>query len=183
MPDVAIEPGNTQGVLDWVGMSGIAMRLLLQTPLGTETLDGEIDIYVDLTDPVTRGIHMSRLYLLLGQQLELSPYNLAALLENMVVSHRGISSRGQISIRFDYLYQRPALVSDSSGWRRYPFCITAMIDADGNVQMNLESTITYASTCPCSAALSRQYIGDEFERTFAGRELNLDSIKGLAGQP
>ncbi len=41
--------------------------------------------------------------------------------------------------------------------------------ADGRLALRAEVTIGYASTCPCSAALSRQLVEQGFLRAFEGR--------------
>jgi GTP cyclohydrolase I len=75
-------------------------------------------------------------------------------------------------IDFDYLVRRPALVSDNSGWRRYPVSLIGEI-RDGEFRMEMSLRVLYSSTCPCSAALSRQLVQAKFADDF-GRADRLD---------
>ena len=68
-------------------------------------------------------------------------------------------------VDFDYVIRRKALVSDNEGWRRYPVSMIGMLeDQDFSLEMGLE--VLYSSTCPCSAALARQLIQDQFLKDF-----------------
>ncbi len=63
MPDIAGEAlEHPEGVLSWVGMDRIHLPITLP---GERAVLASVDAYVDLTDPSAKGIHMSRLYLLL----------------------------------------------------------------------------------------------------------------------
>ncbi|WP_180301726.1 GTP cyclohydrolase, FolE2/MptA family, partial [Xanthomonas phaseoli] len=54
-------------------------------------------------------------------------------------------------------------------WRAYPVHIAAQCRA-GRTTVQLQVEVLYASTCPCSAALSRQLLGDAFAQQHAGRD-------------
>lgn len=56
-----------------------------------------------------------------------------------------------------------------SGWRAYPVYIVAHCRA-GHTTIQLQVDVLYASTCPCSAALSRQLLSDAFVQQHAGRD-------------
>ena len=170
MPDVAshAQP-HVAGALDWVGMSGI------EVPVRFDAGDGEIartsarvDAYVNLTRADKRGIHMSRLYLLVDEYLgkhALDAAMLQTLLGEFLASHRDLSDQARIRISFDHLIRRSALRSGHSGWRAYPVAIEASLGADGFV-CELGTEVIYSSTCPASAALSRQLIQEQFARDF-----------------
>ena len=46
--------------------------------------------------------------------------------------------------------QLPALVSEGSGWRAYPVALGASL-AHGQVGFELDYSVLYSSTCPCSS--------------------------------
>ena len=170
MPDVAtqIQP-QLDGTLDWVGMNGI------QAPVCFDGGDGDVqrssalvDAFVNLTRSDRRGIHMSRLYLLVDQYLNAKPVDAAmlkSLLRAFLDSHAELADHARISIRFDHLVRRAALRSGNSGWRTYPISIEARLSADG-FHMELGTDVVYSSTCPASAALSRQLIQQQFLKDF-----------------
>jgi GTP cyclohydrolase I len=127
---------------------------------------------------------MSRLYLHLDQAFRdrtLSPATLRQILRSFLDSHEGLSDRALVRVDFDYVVRRPALASDNEGWRRYPVSmIGIMQDQEFNLEMGLE--VLYSSTCPCSAALARQLIQEQFERDFqAGEALDFEAVKAWLG--
>jgi GTP cyclohydrolase IB len=164
LPD-AQRAGGVYGVLDWVGMSDIAMPVRLTQG----SASARVDIAVDLIDPNARGIHMSRLYLLLDEALSsqmLSPALLKSILVEALHSHNGLSHRAKISLRFDLLLRRTALASGNSGWRAYPVKITACADHLGAFELRVCVQLLYSSTCPSSAALARQVLQQRFGEDF-----------------
>ncbi|WP_252716956.1 GTP cyclohydrolase, FolE2/MptA family, partial [Herbaspirillum sp. B65] len=63
LPDVARDERPAIALpLEWVGMRGIALPLQLDSG---KTVAASAEVAVDLPDPHAKGIHMSRLYLLL----------------------------------------------------------------------------------------------------------------------
>ena len=171
LPDVAVQAQpHLAGALDWVGMDGIEVPVRFDAGDGqVERASAQVGAFVNLTRPDKRGIHMSRLYLLVDEYLSARPLDAAtieALLRAFLDSHSELSDRARISIRFDQLIRRPALRSANSGWRAYPVSIEASLGAEG-FQLELGTEVVYSSTCPASAALSRQLIQDQFARDFA----------------
>jgi GTP cyclohydrolase IB len=180
LPDVARQcPSNGASAhtlpsasLDWVGMSGIDVPLCWQDVGTTHRVTAQADVHVNLPRADVRGIHMSRLYALLtalGEQSALSPRDVLAVLHQALDSHADCGStaaRVRLRLRFDVLTQRPGLLSTHlTGWRRYPVTLEATL-LDGTAQMSMACTVTYSSTCPCSAALSRQALTDAFSEAF-----------------
>ena len=170
LPDVAVHAQpHLAGALDWVGMADI------QVPVRFDAGDGEahrvsarVGAFVNLKRPDKRGIHMSRLYLQVEQVLGAQPLTvdvLRALLHGFLQSHEGLADRACLSIKFDQLVRRPALRSDNSGWRAYPVTIEASLVGDAFL-LELGTEVVYSSTCPASAALSRQLIQEQFSRDF-----------------
>lgn len=171
LPDVAIgaEPG-TGGALDWVGMNGIDLPVRCADGQGgAMTVPARISVHVNLSDAGARGIHMSRLYLALEQSLgeqTLTPFGLRSLLHVLVASHADLSRRARLRVDYTQMVKRRALVSDNAGWRSYPVTVEArLLDDRFSVQLGCE--VTYSSTCPASAALSRQLNQRQFDEDFA----------------
>jgi GTP cyclohydrolase I len=174
MPDIANEQQvEVAGALDWVGMNEIEMPVRIEDDAGGLIQSSAlVTAYVNLKDPDVKGIHMSRLYLHLDQgfgERSLNPCTLRQLLRSFLDSHEGLSDRALIRVDFDYVTRRPALVSDNEGWRRYPVSMIGILeDNEFSLEMGIE--VLYSSTCPCSAALARQLIQEQFAEDFAGAE-------------
>ncbi len=195
LPDIANEARPAvAGRLDWVGMGEIEVPVRLQTPDGESVASpARVSAFVNLQDPDARGIHMSRLYLHVDRALSsepLSPCALRRLLKEFLESHAGLSDRALLTVRFDHLLRRPALISDNSGWRSYPITLTATMER-GQFALELGLEVVYSSTCPCSAALARQLIQERFAADFtAGQPLDhaavlawLGSEQGICATP
>ncbi|WP_017462805.1 GTP cyclohydrolase FolE2 [Dyella ginsengisoli] len=172
MPDVAHQAQpHLAGALDWVGMDGIEVPVRFDAGDGeVQRASAQVGAFVNLTRPDKRGIHMSRLYLLVDRHLggsePLSAKGLEGLLQAFLESHKDLSDRARLSIRFDALVRRAALRSGNSGWRSYPVSVEASLGPDG-FALELGTEVVYSSTCPASAALSRQLIQERFAQDFA----------------
>ena len=185
MPDIAShEHHQPAGTLDWVGMAGIHQPFAIRDAGVVSHVHGEAQVYVDLADAQAKGIHMSRLYLQLERLAggePLTPASLHALLSELLESHAGLSTRAFLEIRFQHFVRRRALKSDNSGWNSYPVCIRAQLK-DGKPYVELGVDVTYSSTCPCSAALSRQLIQKQFEADFAASgTVDAEAVKAWLG--
>ncbi|MEM1412232.1 MAG: GTP cyclohydrolase FolE2 [Pseudomonadota bacterium] len=186
MPDIAHElQPEVAGTLDWVGMNDIELPVRIEDGSGSMIQStARVTAYVNLTSAEEKGIHMSRLYLHLDQAFRdraLSPATLRQILRSFLDSHEGLSDRALVRVDFDYIVRRKALVSDNEGWRRYPVSMIGhMHDQEFSLEMGLE--VLYSSTCPCSAALARQLIQEQFEKDFAsGEPLDFDAVKNWLG--
>ena len=173
LPDVAsTERAGVRLPLDWVGMSGIALPFtLMDSQLGEVACQGAAQLYVNICRPDIKGIHMSRLYLLLDEMADngaLTPRGVADFLRQKVASHHDISDQACFSLTFDFYSRRPALKSRYQGWKAYPVTLAARLE-NQQLVTELQLTIPYSSTCPCSASLSRQLLAREFEREFGGQ--------------
>ena len=187
LPDVAAQSSQQAMALEWVGMCGIASPVLIDG----QRLSAKIDAGVNLVDATARGIHMSRLYLALDQ-LEtenLTPALLKQLLQCFLDSHEGLSNKAYVRIHSDVLLKRPALVSPLAGWKSYPVSVEASLK-NGMFHVELKILVSYSSTCPCSAALARQLIQQQFIDDFANTSLQhadvlawLGSSKGIVATP
>ena len=181
MPDVANEARPAiAGVLDWVGMGEIELPVrILDAEGNTHSSGARVNAFVNLTRGDVRGIHMSRLYLHVDRALgaePLSPCSLRRLLKDFLDSHAGLSDRAMVQVHFDYLVRRPALVSDNTGWKSYPVSVTAVLER-GQFSLEVGVEAAYSSTCPCSAALARQLIQENFIAQFdAGAPLDREAV-------
>lgn len=194
LPDVAHQRVPLARPLDWVGMENIALPVRLPDGQGGQLqVAASIDLSVNLAHADARGIHMSRLYLELQDGLareSITPAGLRHLLQTSVDSQAGLATRARLRIRYEALLQRKALESDYAGWKRYPVEIEATL-ADGHLLLALSFAVEYSSTCPASAALSRQANAERFAEDFAAaRPLSVNVVhdwlaseRGLAATP
>lgn len=187
LPDIATQAARQALPLDWVGMCGIALPVLL----GGQRLSAKADAGVSLDDGEARGIHMSRLYLALAalERQDLSPSLLRQVLKEFLVSHDGLSNSAYLKIHCEVLLKRPALVSPLAGWKSYPVSISASLK-NQMFHVELKIEVPYSSTCPCSAALARQLIQQQFIDDFANKPLQhaevlawLGSSQGIVATP
>lgn len=183
LPDVALTSRSSHSTtLDWVGMSGIALPLVIKDVNEPEQrIDAKVQTYVNLNNPQVKGIHMSRLYLLLMQYAEKEVVTVAGLrefLSHLLDSHHDISDCANLNIDFDYLIKKPALKSQFAGWKDYPVTVNGFLE-NGKVVIELSVKVPYSSTCPCSAALARQLIQEQFSKDFDGRaDISVDEVEG-----
>jgi len=194
LPDVAGDAVALARPLDWVGMDHIALPVRIPDGAGGQLqVAADIDVAVNLGRADARGIHMSRLYLQLQDGLAreaITPAGLRHLLQDGIASQQGLATQARLRIRYDALLQRPALESGFSGWKRYPVEIEATL-AEGHLRITLAFEVEYSSTCPASAALSRQANAERFAEDFAAaRPLSvgvvrdwLASDRGMAATP
>jgi GTP cyclohydrolase I len=194
LPDVAGDAVALARPLDWVGMDHIALPVRIPDGAGGQLqVPADIDVAVDLARAESRGIHMSRLYLQLQDGLAreaITPAGLRHLLQDGIASQQGLATQARLRIRYDAMLQRAALESGFSGWKRYPVEIEAAL-AEGHLKLALAFAVEYSSTCPASAALSRQANAERFAGDFAAAHpLSvgvvrdwLASERGLAATP
>jgi GTP cyclohydrolase I len=194
LPDVAFDAAAAARPLDWVGMSNIALPLRVASGQGEAIqVAASVDVSVDLRDADARGIHMSRMYLQLQDAFAsetLTPAGLRRVLQALIEGQGGISGAARLVLRYEQLLLRPALASANAGWKRYPVEIDATL-RDGHLHLGLGFSVEYSSTCPASAALSRQLNAERFVADFAAAHpLStavvgewLASERGLAATP
>ena len=185
MPDVAGDAHSDHaGPLDWVGMDGIEMPVLLAGAGDhVQRVSARVDALVNLKRADARGIHMSRLYLQVDKQLSsdpLTPALLRRLLRDLLDSHADLSDRAKLRVRFDHLVRRLALASGHSGWRAYPVEIIACMHGT-QVDVELGVEVHYSSTCPASAALARQLIQERFVNDFPDAAVDRHAVLSWLG--
>jgi GTP cyclohydrolase I len=194
LPDVAADAVALARPLDWVGMANLALPVAVATAQGgTVRVAASADVAVNLRRAEARGIHMSRLYLALQDAFgdePMTPAGLRRVLQTLVETQGELSDAARLTLRFEHLLLRPALASAHAGWKRYPVEIDAQL-VGGHLKLALRVAVDYSSTCPASAALSRQLNAERFLADFAAaRPLSppavaewLASERGLAATP
>lgn len=157
--------------LKWVGMEQISVPLLIEVNKNHTAVNAQADLFVSL-DSDAKGIHMSRLYLLLNEYIAEQKFNqqtLAAMMDAMLSSQKGLSQQAKLNLKFELPILKPALLSNNSGYNAYPIEIE-VVQGNQSRQVNVSLTIPYSSTCPCSAALSRQLLSDAVESKFCEQD-------------
>ncbi|MDT9644346.1 MULTISPECIES: GTP cyclohydrolase FolE2 [Pseudomonas] len=180
LPDIAAQASRQALPLEWVGMCGIALPVVINN----QPSAAKADAGVSLDDGEARGIHMSRLYLALEmlEQENLTPALLRQILQRFLDSHEGLAHSAYLRIQLDLLLKRPALVSPLAGWKSYPLSIEARLK-NAMFHVELKIDVPYSSTCPCSAALARQLIQQQFIEDFANRPLQHADVLAWLGSP
>ncbi|MGV0759717.1 GTP cyclohydrolase FolE2 [Tistrella mobilis] len=170
LPDVSVtDRPDFPLPLRWVGFEGVDLPVVLPRH---GRLPARAGARVDLPAPAVKGIHMSRLYRLLDGLTDGQPVTasrLRAVLEAMIASHQdcGTTAAG-VTLDIGLPIRRAALVTEGlAGWRSYPVQIRANL-RDGAFRIRMRVTVTYSSTCPCSAALARELVADGFAAAFDG---------------
>lgn len=165
--------------LQWVGMEDIAVPFSLALSDGTLLpVAAKADLFVSLDRADAKGIHMSRLHLQLNQQLagkRLDSTSLARLLEAMIDSHQGISQNARVNLRFNVILEKKSLHSNEAGYQAYPITLSAR-QTGNKCSFELEFTIPYSSTCPCSASLSRQLYSEAINKQFSDSSIDKQAL-------
>jgi len=186
MPDIANHTrAQTEGTLDWVGMSNIEMPIMVASKGEAERMvSAHVDAFVNLKEAQAKGIHMSRLYLLLDELSTngtLTYQSLVTLLDGFISSHDDLSDQAKVQFNFEYHLRRKSLISGKEGWKAYPVTVTGLLN-QGQLTVELAIDVRYSSTCPCSAALARQLIQQAFQDKFSKQsELALADVHEWLG--
>ena len=148
MPDIANRAlEEAQSTLDWVGMSDVHQPLRVKDGESIKEVQAEVQIYVNLADPMAKGIHMSRLYLLLDEHANTRPLTAAGLkmlLGSVLESHHDLSTNAFVEFSFDHFIRRKALISDNYGWSSYPVRVKGTL-IEGEIALELSVEIQYSS--------------------------------------
>jgi len=176
LPDIANEPhSGPNAPLNWAGMSEIELPVHMLNGKGEKIQTvARVQAYVNLTDRKSKGIHMSRLYLAVDKILSdniLTPALLQKVTKQFVESQEGISDSAYLECRLEFFERRNSLISNNTGWKSYKVRpITSLRNGVLTTELSIE--IPYSSTCPCSAALSRNIIQQGFEKKFGDIDNN-----------
>lgn len=184
LPDISLDTqAHIHTPINWVGMDNIDLLLCLA--------DGNLNTYssvsaqacfqVDMGNAKSKGIHMSRLYQLLGELAAVQPITpdilFATLTKAILDQQEAQASQARLILAFNLLLKRPALLSsDLGGWKSYPVQLHAQLSPNG-FQLTAEVQVGYSSTCPCSAALARQLLAEHFTASFATADIcNVEQV-------
>lgn len=179
LPDVAHDniankAGHLAQPLEQVGMSDVEAVAIVdghRVPVKTS-------IFVNLVDSKSRGIHMSRLYSILQKNLDSHSLNFSLLkniLEQVLETHKTLSTEAYVEVSFEQSVLRKSLKTDNQGYRVYPVKLIAYFK-NNKTEYKVATDILYSSTCPASAALSRNLLADDFTKNFAGKNLSVKEI-------
>ena len=188
LPDVTSDSrAETPASLQWVGMEDIAVPVTLNLQDGSlRSMSAKTNVYVGLDNPNAKGIHMSRLHGVINQlaDLDCNRKTIEQLLDSMVRSQGDVGQSARIELTFDALLKKPALLSEESGFQSYPVAIKVEKTVT-SFSCDLELTIPYSSTCPCSASLARQLYADALDKAFSGSSIDkkalLEWVQSQAG--
>jgi len=179
LPDVTSDTiGTSPYTLKWVGMEDIAVPISIDIEGGqTVQIPAKANAYVSLDSTEAKGIHMSRVHAVVNQLslFTCSKQKIEDSLDQMVASQLGIGSNAKLSLSFDLLLEKSALLSNESGFQTYPVVISAKKTENG-YNHKLEITIPYSSTCPCSASLAQQLYADAVHKAFPESEVNKSAL-------
>ncbi len=178
--DVSEQKPKVGGLIDQVGLRNVKMPVWVKPPSSGASHPGEaketlatVTASVSLDRENQRGVHMSRLYLTLHEFLGKNPLQikvLQPLLEQLVKSQKGLSKKAFVKIEWNLQVERPALLTPSlKGWRSYPVFYEGYLRGPGICDFIMGVQITYSSTCPCSASLSRGIIQKKFQEDFSSQ--------------
>ena len=186
LPDIANEPhSGPNATLNWVGMSEIELPVHMLNGKGQQIQTvASVQAYVNLIDPESKGIHMSRLYLTVDQILSdnvLTPALLHEVVENFASSQEGISDSAYLECRLQFFERRNSLISENTGWKSYRVrAITSLRKEVLTTELSIE--VPYSSTCPCSAALARDIIQQGFQNKFGqSGQVEIDQVHAWLG--
>lgn len=187
LPDVAKETHLEKfAPIDWVGMGSIELPILLKQVDGVYRIPARVDAKVSLDKKPSRGIHMSRLYLTTQDLLTKTAMSLDLLgqaTQDFLKTHEELSTQAMVQVQFEAPLIRKALKSDNQAWRSYPVTLSAL-NENGLIKYYAEVLVTYSSTCPASAALSRQLIQEGFKQQFQQNQvLNFETVHSWLGTP
>lgn len=181
LPDVTSDHVASNPLpLQWVGMDAIAVPVRLRSEEGVVSIhNAKANLYVSLDQQDAKGIHMSRLHLLLNQlaDAELNISSIDQLLDNMVRSQADIANNAKVELEFDVLLKKPSLSGTEFGYQTYP----VKVSAERVNQLNtyqIELTVPYSSTCPCSASLSRQLYAQAINDAFQSESIDKNELLG-----
>ena len=169
-----------------VGMDGIDLPIAVEADGQPTQCMARVNAHVSLDNPSAKGIHMSRLYLLVQEFLSsqtITAKRLRHMLSGFVTSHATLSESASVQLAFDMPLERRSLLSNKLGWKTYPVRLAANLEGD-RFHLLAGIEVAYSSTCPCSAALSRQLIQKKFAEDFVegAREPSREAILEWLGK-
>ena len=193
LPDITTTPlSEHASQLSWVGMEDIACPINVLYDSLAYPVPARLGIFVSLDNPMAKGIHMSRMYQLIQDELanqSMTSQRLQQVVEQLIEQQQGISYHARLDIDTDITLNKSALLSQRSGYQCYAVSMSFEYEP-ARASTTLTVQIPYSSTCPCSAALAQHAQAEAFIRHFAQNTVEpsavyqwLSSAKGLVATP
>jgi len=174
-----------KGNINRVGIEDLEIPIQVHDGNQVLHLLSMVNAMVSLDKTEHRGIHMSRIYFALHDHLKDTVLNLPTvkkLLHLLIESQAGISQRAYLKIQWKWPVQRTTLKSQLKGWRCYPVFYEGTLSHQGEGETVMGLELTYSSTCPCSAHLSREIIQKKFREKMASHAMSTDAIHDWLGK-
>ncbi|XRD81716.1 GTP cyclohydrolase I FolE2 [Dyella halodurans] len=170
LPDATAQAqAVVESLPDWTGIEGIDLPLCFDAGDGdVQRSRARVDAFLGCACAKPDTLRRSHLYSLLDEHLSGNSIDdklLEHLLRELMQAPSAAADHARIAIRFEHFVRRAALRSDHRGWRAYPVLIEASLSPRG-FRLELSTEVIYSSTCPASAALSRQLIQQQFADDF-----------------
>lgn len=150
--------------LDQVGMSGIALPVTLILADAEVTCAASAAIYANVSNG-QKGLHMSRMYstLLSLSDAPLSASSLQQCAQQALAQQQEVNASSlHFSLSTKVQQKRSALNSQGWGWNAYPLELQVSYSNETGFELKATVQVTYSSSCPASAALSRKALKDAF---------------------
>ena len=168
--DITQESQKYKFPIDLVGLKDVELPVQLTSKIQNSA---QVSLQVSLDNPLNRGIHMSRLYLLLHENFSKKPITFSLLKKTLIQgikSQKGDSSSGSLSLKSKWPVLRKALKSSLKGWREYPFYLEVHHHSKKKTEFIVGGEVLYSSTCPCSSSLSQSLIKNHFEKKLGDKK-------------
>ena len=195
LPDATVQVQAVAECLPgWAGVEGIDLPVCFDAGDGdVQRSRARVDAFLGCACGEPPSLRRSQVYSLLDEHLSgktLGEKLLEHLLGELAQAPMAAADHARLAIRFEHFVRRAALRSEHRGWRAYPVLIEASLSPRG-FRLELGTEVIYSSTCPASAALSRQLIQQQFAADFdttgpldhAGIMAWLGSEQGIVATP
>jgi GTP cyclohydrolase IB len=157
LPDPQIDPvlPGARVPLKKVGIAPVDLPVVLRSREGGEkTLQTEASLYCSLDDPMAKGLNLSRLYLIMHEQIKdkLSLDGMEGALKEL--AEKQGSKNAYCKLRFKYpMHQKALRTKGVEGHIAYKTELEGQY-RDGDYKWFLTVDYVYSSTCPCSFELA-----------------------------
>jgi GTP cyclohydrolase I len=157
LPDPQIDPvlPGARVPLKKVGIAPVDLPVVLRSREGGEkVLQTEASLYCSLDDPMAKGLNLSRLYLIMHEQIKdkLSLDGMEGALREL--AEKQGSKNAYCKLRFKYpMHQKALRTKGVEGHIAYKTELEGQY-RDGDYKWFLTVDYVYSSTCPCSFELA-----------------------------
>ena len=175
--------------IDQVGIHNVELPLKIKWKDTIQTATATIVATVSVDDLAQRGIHMSRIYSALHEfsEKEVLCFETMKKLLSQIVHIQKNSLSGELKISWKSSVKKKALITDIQGWHHYPCFYKIKYQKEGSYWLQTAGvSLLYSSACPCSAALSRELIKEQFKKDNPNFDEVLEWLgkeKSIAGVP